>query len=458
MSGTNPVGSWALPLSTGPNVQDPTTYKGNIDAGFAVAQRVADLFAPRPADPPAMSLVIDAGFIETVSPAGQQNVTEMTVQSLTISAAPASPSNRIDVVVIDAGTGIASVVTGTPAGVPVAPTLPPGKRQLCLVAVPNGTSAIGAANITDLRASWGHFARGVPFCVAAGLADALTGAFTPATPSLGAGSDGYLWRVRAAAANATTTPSWSPDGQGPWTIKKQGAVALAAGDIAGAGAELLLAFNNNGGSPYVDLLNPATGSPFTTGDVKASLKTTADPGWVMMNDGTIGDASSGATTRANVDTQLLFTLLWSNVSNANCPVSGGRGASAATDFAAHKTISLPKALGRAFASAGAGAGLTSRNLGDTVGEETHALSIAEMPSHSHGVSDPGHAHGGGTVYVDNSSGFTSDIAGGGGGSTGPVSLPSTVAAGTGVSIQNNGGGIAHNNMQPTSFFNFMIKL
>ena len=37
---------------------------------------------------------------------------------------------------------------------------------------------------------------------------------------------------------------------------------------------------------------PATA--FTTGDIKLTLKTTADAGWAMFNDGTIGDASSGA--------------------------------------------------------------------------------------------------------------------------------------------------------------------
>ena len=57
-----------------------------------------------------------------------------------------------------------------------------------------------------------------------------------------------------------------------------------------------------------ELLNPVASS-FTTGDVKTTLKTTADAGWVMMNDGTIGDASSGGTTRANADTQALFGLL-----------------------------------------------------------------------------------------------------------------------------------------------------
>jgi hypothetical protein len=34
----------------------------------------------------------------------------------------------------------------------------------------------------------------------------------------------------------------------------------------------------------------------------------------------------------------------------------------------------------------------------------------------------------------------------------------TLAAGTGVTIQNAGSGAAHNIMQPTSFWNIMIKL
>lgn len=125
---------------------------------------------------------------------------------------------------------------------------------------------------------------------------------------------------------------------------------------------------------------PASTPAFTTGDVKPTYKTAADPGFVMLNDGTIGDASSGGTTRANADTVNLFELLWNNVSNANCPVSGGRGASAAADFAAHKTITLPRVLGRALSSAGAGSGLTSRALGDFPGAETQTLGIANIPS------------------------------------------------------------------------------
>lgn len=92
----------------------------------------------------------------------------------------------------------------------------------------------------------------------------------------------------------------------------------------------------------------------STGDVKLTLKTTADTGWVLMNDGSIGSAASGATTRANADTESLYTLIWNNVADQWAPVTGGRGASAAADFSANKPIALPKTLGRSLAGYGTG--------------------------------------------------------------------------------------------------------
>lgn len=115
-----------------------------------------------------------------------------------------------------------------------------------------------------------------------------------------------------------------------------------------------------------------TAQAWETGDYRISLRATTNlPGWVKANDGTLGNASSGGTARANADTVDLYTLLWSTFSDALCPVSTGRGASAAADFAANKTITLTKALGRALVAAGTGAGLTARALGDSVGAETH---------------------------------------------------------------------------------------
>ncbi len=122
------------------------------------------------------------------------------------------------------------------------------------------------------------------------------------------------------------------------------------------------------------LLNAATladliaaGFPiFSTGDAKLTLKNTADAGWIMMNDGTIGNVSSGATF-ADASAQALYTLLWNNCLDAWAPVTGGRGASAAADWAAQKPIALTKQLGRALIIAGAGSGLTSRALGQILG-------------------------------------------------------------------------------------------
>lgn len=189
----------------------------------------------------------------------------------------------------------------------------------------------------------------------------------------------------------------------------------------------------------------ATSNPFTTGDAKITFKTTADTGWIMANDQTIGSASSSATY-ANANAQALFTLLWTNVGSAYAPISGGYGASAAADWAANKAMSIPKTLGRALAVAGTGTGgnATAHPLGSVVGDEA-------LASHGHTVNDPTHTHG--------ISALGPNIAGSGGGLTsgGNFPAPYIVANSTGISINNTGAGTS-GNMQPSTFVNFMIKL
>jgi hypothetical protein len=189
-------------------------------------------------------------------------------------------------------------------------------------------------------------------------------------------------------------------------------------------------------------VDPATVfSAFSTGDIKPTFKITADTGWVMLDDRTIGSGTSGATNRANSDTVPLFALLWTNCADADAPVSGGRGASAAADFAANKTITLPKAMGRAMMGAGAGASLTSRALGSTVGEERHTQSIAEMPAHSHP------APGGQFILWNGYAGYT----------VGGDGLVYNGGAAT-TNTANTGGGTPFNVMQPSFAVNFMCKL
>lgn len=91
------------------------------------------------------------------------------------------------------------------------------------------------------------------WAVASGSADALTAAFDPPVTSL---TDGLFLGVRAAAANATTTPTFSPNNLPPFTITKKGGSPLVAGDIVGAGHEILLRLNL--ASARWEFLNPHT--------------------------------------------------------------------------------------------------------------------------------------------------------------------------------------------------------
>jgi len=177
-----------------------------------------------------------------------------------------------------------------------------------------------------------------------------------------------------------------------------------------------------------------------TGRLQPTWQATPDTGWIMLDDGTIGDASSSATNRANADTSALFTLLWTNCTDGEAAVSGGRGANAAADFAAHKTIALPKSLSRLMGVAGAGSGLTSRALGVTAGAETVA---AEMPSHTHG----GMLSVGTTINVAASE------------SPGDPLVPTSTGFGTGGTTGSASSGDGTMSiMPPSAFCNWMVKL
>lgn len=217
-----------------------------------------------------------------------------------------------------------------------------------------------------------------------------------------------------------------------------------------------------------------------TGDFKSSFTTDVLTGWVRANGRTIGSSTSGATERANSDTQALFTFLWPQTQLA---VSGGRGANAAADWAANKTIALPDLRGRAVAglddmggsdSGRLGAGLLAScrlSLGCAGGEATHALTVAETPNIT--SNNPTQAISvflaGNNTAAAISGGFTvtsQNFSAGG-----PLQVPAisgTAWGGQNNSTGNNNitvastgtGGTSptHNNIQPTILVTSYIKL
>lgn len=206
-----------------------------------------------------------------------------------------------------------------------------------------------------------------------------------------------------------------------------------------------------------DKIHPSVGY-FRTGDLKPTLQS-SEVGWVLMDDGTIGVDYSGASSRAHSDTEDLFTFLWTAFPDVICPVlPSGRGASPAADFAAGKTIKLTKMLGHALGVAGAGAGLTNRLLATQVGAETHSLTEAQMPRHTH--IQNAHAHGlvgfnASLIDGGPSGGF---INAGGTINTNNATATNQYTGGDGGLGQAAGNGLAHNNMQPTTWINVLIKL
>ncbi len=169
----------------------------------------------------------------------------------------------------------------------------------------------------------------------------------------------------------------------------------------------LNAIDGNTANPNSDPTGWVRGSwagTFTTGDVKFTLKTTADFGWVFCNDGTIGSVTSGASVAA-ANTQKLFNLLFANVTDTYAPLLTSSG------------VATTRAAQGSAAAAWA----------------ANALTGAENGPHTHTGPVTGAAtnNGGGSL------------------------IAATVGnANTGSS----GSGTPHNTMQPTSFLNCMIKL
>jgi hypothetical protein len=154
---------------------------------------------------------------------------------------------------------------------------------------------------------------------------------------------------------------------------------------------------------------------------------------------TVGSSSSGAAN-AGDEFEGIFRLLWDNVDNAEAPVSSGRGGSAAADFSANKTLTLPdyndasvmgvnSTLSKAGKTAGASTVASTGSVG-TSGATTLTSSQVPVLTFDFQVGSGAPANSGSNTYFGASNS----------GVTATAKSPTTIATG---SVSSNAGGGSH---------------
>jgi len=204
-----------------------------------------------------------------------------------------------------------------------------------------------------------------------------------------------------------------------------------------------------------------------TGLLAPYFGTTAPTGWVICNGTTLGDMSSEAD-QMSATYQSLFEFLWNNFANIILPVVGGRGISAATDWAAHKKITLPDMRGRTpvgvetsevsseridltLVTGGASA------ICATGGLDTVALTTSLVPEHTHtlmvdgaGTNVPGNRSSTNAIYSDGDNGNANNYRACLTATYVTPTIGKSGPAGTGSAPE-------HNNMQPFMLVNYILK-
>jgi microcystin-dependent protein len=381
------TGTGLLKLRNGANTSwqiigmlDAPSYMGNYSAGA---------FMPHQAGTPNMTLVMDGG---TITANGRQPLVK-TVQTSAARTAPVT-NPRIDRAYIDYDTGTLTFATGAEAVSPIEPALPVRCFPICRIAMTVGMTTITNSIITDER---GSFINPEP---APGSTIMFDGPIIPG---------GYLRCDGTAVSRATYADLYAALNKTATVTMTIASPCVVSWASHGLVAGIPVKFSTTGALP-TGLVAGTTYYVSATGLAAGTFRVSATPGGATIN-----------TSGSQSGTHTGICSPWGN----------GDGST---------TFNLPFWSGRAPIGSGAGTALTERALGDKDGEETHLLTIAEMPQHN---------HPGSTVLVTDNLGGSQEIAISNNSSGAPVTKS--------VSVVYEGGNNPHNVMQPYGVTNFIIK-
>ena len=207
----------------------------------------------------------------------------------------------------------------------------------------------------------------------------------------------------------------------------------------GPGTDLVGALDNL--SERLAVQMPADGRVIPPGTIVMTGRNTAPVGWLIC-DGAAVDRT-------------LFAALYAAIGNTFGPGNGTT------------TFNLPDMRGRVAAGVGTGTGggasgtgaptggtaLAAVALAGWFGTNDVTLTSAQIPAHTHPITDPGHTHpqngGTGGADITRLTASTHDT---------PTGAGNTSSSTTGITVNNNtGGGGSHTNLQPTVGLNFIIR-
>jgi microcystin-dependent protein len=233
------------------------------------------------------------------------------------------------------------------------------------------------------------------------------------------------------------TVTLNVDGLGAKPLRSSPGVEVGGGTLV-QGTPYVATYNNSDGAFY---LQGFFGNPFNVpiGGLMPYLGSSAPNSSFVLPSGQAINRTTYATLFALVSTTF---GVGDGVTTFNVPDLRGRSIFGLGNMGGVDA-------GRITA---AGGNFDGTVLGGTGGAQNHTLTTAEMPVHSHGITDPGHIHSTGTFQAFQGGGGTpiNTMLQNPGGNTG--------SAGTGITINNTGSGNAHPILPPAMVLPFILRV